>query len=254
MRRSPRLSRFINSVFGYTNIGNYARSRVVIDLFRKLPMKDFERVMDLGAGLGEFTFMLADEMPSTKFLAVEILPERIERLREISVEFGYRNVEIYPDLIETLDLNAAFDFIFAIDVFEHIAEEKMPFKDCYVRLKPGGYLMVKIPNIKQRTVLPERFFEDHNKWLEGAHVGQIYDLEKLTKRFEDEGFTIAHSSASDGILSRIAWEVGFLTRKAGPVMQLAFLPMCKGLILLDRFFFKSAADGNAIQVIGRKSV
>lgn len=252
MRRSPRLSRFINSVFGYTNIGNYARSTIVIDLFKKLPLADFKNVIDLGAGLGEFTFMMADEMPATRFLAIEILPERIERLREIVKKFDYKNVEVYPDFIETLGSKNVFDFIFAIDVFEHIPEEKMPFRECYEKLRPGGYLMIKIPNATQRTILPERFFEDHNKWLEEEHVGQVYDLEKLTRRFKDEGFTIVHSSSSDGLLSRVAWEMGFLTRRAGSVLQLAFLPLCKGLVLLDRVFFSSAKNGNAIQVIGKK--
>lgn len=252
MRRSPRLSKFINTVFGYTNIGNYARSRIVIDLFNKLPLKDFVNVIDLGAGLGEFTFMMADEMPSTKFLAIEILPDRVEKLKEIVRKFDYTNVEVYPDFIETVDAKEAFDFIFAIDVFEHIPEEKMPFKACYEKLRPGGYLMIKIPNARQRTILPERFFEDHNKWLEKEHVGQVYDLEKLTSRFKDEGFTIVHSSSSDGLLSRVAWEVGFLTRKAGSVLQLAFLPFCKGLIHMDRIFFSSGKNGNAIQVIGKK--
>ena len=53
----------------------------------------------------------------------------------------------------------------------------MPFKDALNRLKPGGLLLVKIPNKTQNTILPENWFEDHHHWLEDEHVGQIYDLE-----------------------------------------------------------------------------
>jgi 2-polyprenyl-3-methyl-5-hydroxy-6-metoxy-1,4-benzoquinol methylase len=252
MKRSPALSKLIYNVFGYTSVGNYARSRVVIRLLNQLPLDKFERIIDLGAGLGEFTFMMADQMPKTKFLALEILPERVEKLREIVKKFGYSNVEVYPDLIEKLDADGQFDFIFAVDVFEHIPEEQMPFKDCYKKLKPGGYLMIKIPNAKQRTILPDRFFEDHHEWLEGAHVGQVYDLQRLTQRFKDEGFTIVHSSSSDGLLSRIGWELGYLSRKGGAIPQLLCLPFCKAFVLMDRFFFNGRENGNAIQVIGRK--
>jgi predicted O-methyltransferase YrrM len=252
MRHRPRFSKFVSSVFGYTNIGNWARSRVVIDLFKNLPLKDFRNVIDLGAGLGEFTFMMAEQMPSTKFLALEILPDRVAKLREVVNKLGFKNVEVYPDYIETLEAKEAYDFIFAIDVFEHIPEDKMPFKACYERLRPGGYLMIKIPNVKQRTILPSRFFEDHNQWLEEEHVGQVYDLNQLTSRFKKEGFTIVHSSSSDGLLSRMAWEVGYFARKGGSFFQLAFLPLCKGLVLLDRMLFFSGRHGNAIQVVGRK--
>lgn len=252
MKGSPWLSKLVYNIFGYTNVGNYARSRVVINLLNKLPLEKFKRVIDLGAGLGEFTFMMADVMPDTRFTAIEILPERVQKLNEVVQKFGYKNVEVFPDYIENFTQNEQFDFIFSVDVFEHIPEEKMPFRECYKKLKPGGFLMIKIPNVRQRTILPGSWFEDHNEWLEEEHVGQVYDLNKLTQRFKDEGFSIVHSSGSDGLLSRIAWEIGFLSKKGGSAVQLLFLPFCKGLILCDRFVFKSKENGNAIQVIGRK--
>src|SRR5690606_9393978 len=80
MERYPRVSKLIFWIFGYTNIGNYARAKIVVRLLNKLPLDSFKKIMDLGAGLGEFTFMIAEKMPNTTIVALEILPERIERL------------------------------------------------------------------------------------------------------------------------------------------------------------------------------
>jgi SAM-dependent methyltransferase len=251
MKRSPFISKMIYNIFGYTNVGNYARSRVFINLLDTLPITSFRNIIDLGAGLGEFTFMMAEALPETKFTAVEILPERVEKLKEVVNHFHLKNVDVFSDTIEQLEEDDA-DFIFAVDVFEHISEDQMPFHDCYEKLKPGGYLLVKIPNLTQNTILPDSLFEDHQHWLDDAHVGQVYDLAGLENRFREEGFDIVYSSATDGILSRIGWEVGFLSKKGGSAVQLMCLPFCKAFVLLDPLLYFSKNTGNAIQVIGRK--
>lgn len=252
MKRHPFISRLLYNVFGYTNIGNYARSRVFIRLLHSLPFSSFKKVTDLGAGLGEYTFMMAEQMPHTKFTAIEIMPDRLEKLQRVVDKFQFKNVEIFPDKIEKLQRIGEYDFIFAVDVFEHIHKEEMPFRHCYLKLKPGGYLLVKMPNVTQHTILPGRLFEDHQKWLTEEHVGQVYDLDELSRRIEDEGFTVVHSSSTDGLMSRLAWEIGFLSKKAGAVMQLLFLPLCKALVHLDRILYLPGKAGNTIQVIGRK--
>lgn len=252
MRRSPFISKMVHNIFGYTNIGNYARSRVFIKLLNTLPLASFKNVADLGAGLGEFTFMMAESLPETKFTAIEILPERVERLNEVVDKLHLSNVTIFPDTIDKLDAQEKFDFIFAVDVFEHIPKDEMPFHDCYERLKPGGYLLVKIPNLKQNTILPDSLFEDHQQWVDDAHVGQVYDLKGLKDRFRQEGFDVVYSSATDGLLSRAGWEIGFLSKKGGSAVQLMCLPICKAFVLMDSMLYFPKNTGNAIQVIGRK--
>ena len=256
MKKSPALSKLINAVFGYTNVGNWARSLIVINLFKQLPLRQFKKVLDLGAGLGEFSFMLSDALPNIQITALEIAPDRVAALHRAKAVGNYDNVSVFSDKIEQLPEEGTYDFIFSVDVFEHIYAHEMPFSACYSKLKPGGYLMVKMPNVKQSTILPDRLFEEHNHWLDDEHIGQVYDLADLTNRFTAEGFTIVHSSYSDGWFSRLGWEIGYFAKKGGSASQLLFLPLCKFLVHLDRFLFKtflkSAKSGNAIQVIGKK--
>jgi hypothetical protein len=127
----------------------------------------------------------------------------------------------------------------------------MPFQEAKDALSNGGYFLVKIPTDEQLTILPEDWFEDHHDWLEDEHVGQIYDLEGLKNRFEREGFKVVHASYTDGFWSRLGWEIGYLSKKAGSIPQLLFLPLAKFFVWLDRTVH-TGKKGNAIQVIGQK--
>ena len=129
----------------------------------------------------------------------------------------------------------------------------MPFSDAYNALKKGGHLLVKMPNIKQSSVFPEQWFDAHQEWLMHEHPGQVYTLEDLKHRFESEGFTIIFASRTDGLLSRLAWEIAYLMKQKGTIMQLMSLPLCKALVWADSLFIgQQKRHGNAITVIGQK--
>lgn len=251
MRKWPMAGRLVFAIFGYTSVGNYARSRVFKKLITKLPLQRFSKIMDLGAGLGEYTFTLAKSLPDAHFTAVEILPARVAALNHVVRTEKLSNVEVFDRKIEFLDQPGHYDFIFSVDVFEHILEAEMPFDQCFQKLAPSGYLLVKMPNIHNRTILPQSCFGEHNEWLDKEHIGQVYDLEALKARFTKAGFNIVHASYDDGLLSRAAWELAYFSKKLGSIFQLLMLPLCKFLVILDGIV-PSRKQGNTIQVIGQK--
>lgn len=252
MRKHPRLAKLVYSIFGYTSIGNWARANIFINLLHKVPVTSFHKILDLGAGLGEFTFMIAEALPNAKITAVEILPERIKYLNEVVEKVGFKNIQIIDQKIESIKEANAYDFIFSVDVFEHILEKEMPFEACFEKLKPGGHLLIKMPNVKQLTICPDSWFEEHNEWLEEEHIGQVYNLDDLTSRFKRAGFSIIYASYSDGWISRAAWELSYFTAKGGSFIQLLFLPICKALYFLEYALNQKPKSGNSIQVIGIK--
>jgi len=252
LTRYPLLKKMLIKLFGYTNLGNYARSRIFIRLLKTLPTHRFKQILDLGCGYGEYTFMLAEAFPNSQVTALDIDQERIHTVNRTLNRVGLQNIQLVNHRLEQEPETEKYDFIFSVDVFEHIPEDQMPFAPCHTRLNPGGYLLVKIPNITQRTIFPDHWFEDHQEWLDEEHVGQVYDLEGLTNRFKQVGFDIVHASYSDGLLSRLGWELSYLAKKGGAIPQLICLPLSKLLVRLDHRFHTSQ-NGNAIQVIGQKT-
>ncbi|MEM1214045.1 MAG: class I SAM-dependent methyltransferase [Bacteroidota bacterium] len=252
MRKRPTLAKWIKRIFGYTLVGNYARALTFKDLLAYIPLEDCKKVMDLGCGYGEYAFMMADGMPHATVTALDINQKSIRNIQQIARREELHNLETHNDKIDTLqNREEYYDFIYTVDVFEHIKEEEMPFAQVYEKLRPGGHFLVKIPSRNQLTILPEDWFEDHHDWLEDEHIGQVYELEDLKARFEREGFEVLHASYADGWWSRLGWELGYLSHKAGPILQLLCLPPAKLMVHIDRMM-GNKHKGNTIQVIGRK--
>lgn len=253
MRRRPILAKWIKRIFGYTLVGNYARALTFKELLEQLPLANFRRIMDLGCGYGEYAFMLADALPEATVTALDINQRSVDNIARLAREHSMTNLETHANTIDTLtDRDGQYDFIYSVDVFEHIKEAEMPFAEAYKKLRPGGYLLIKIPSREQLTILPEGWFEDHHDWLEDEHIGQVYELVDLEKRMKDEGFEVIYSVYADGWWSRLGWELGYLSHQAGPVIQLLCLPFAKLLVRLDRLVHRRQS-GNTIQVIGRKA-
>lgn len=251
MKKHPIIAKLVHRIFGYTNVGNYARSLVFIKLIKQLPLQSFTRVLDIGCGYGEFTFMLAESLETVTVTALDVNEERLAAVQRVKEALDIKNVIVHSGKVESLPSGETFDFIYSIDVFEHIDEQEMPFAECFNRLREGGYLFVKMPNVTQKTILPDALFEEHQEWLDDEHIGQVYDLEDLKHRFIQTGFNIVQASYSDGFLSRVAWEIGYFAKKGGSIIQLLFLPLVKLLIHINQLL-NNSTSGNAIQVLGKK--
>src|SRR5437763_17200500 len=92
------------------------------------------RILDFGAGDGVFT-----DMFRARGIAVECLeadPELHDRLRA-------RAANIYSRTTEIAD--GAFDFIYTVNVLEHISDIDQTCSELHRIMRPGGTLFVFVP-------------------------------------------------------------------------------------------------------------
>jgi SAM-dependent methyltransferase len=251
MARYPQLARLIKRVFGYTNVGNYARSLAFQRALQALPLAELRQVLDLGCGFGEYAVMMARTLPQAQITGLELHQRKTDLLRQITAAEGLTNLQPHLGKMETLPPSVQFDLIYSVDVFEHILEPEMPFAQAHTHLAPGGYLLVKMPSREQHLVAPASWFGAHQVWLDEEHIGQVYELADLEARFEREGFEVVYAAYADGWLARLGWELSYFGNKAGSLLQLAVLPLAKLLVRLDQLR-SHPRQGNTIQVIGQK--
>jgi SAM-dependent methyltransferase len=251
MARRPLVSRIVSTIFGYTNVGNFARSLVFRKAIDALPLDQINDVLDLGCGFGEYALMMAKTLPHAQVTGLELQKRKTDLLEKIADMSQSPNLHAHLGMIDTLPPAQRFDLIYSVDVFEHILVPEMPFAPALDRLRPGGYLMVKMPSRTQQIIAPESWFGEYKVWLDEEHIGQEYELEDLKLRFEAEGFEVIYAQYSDGWFSRLGWELNYFCRKVHPVLQLSFLPMAKLFVRIDNLQV-NRKRGNAIQVIGRK--
>ena len=247
----PNLGKLISKTMGTLNVGQYARAEIFKNIIKELPLDNINTILDLGCGQGEYTMMLARAFADKQITALDIEENRISKIYKMSERNGLTNIIPYPGSLDSLQVDEYYDFIYSIDVFEHIAPNQMPFKEVYKKLKSGGLFFVKMPNVTQSNVFPEALFNDHKKWLEDEHIGQVYNLKDLESRLENEGFQVIKSFYGDGIISRLAWEMWFFAKKIRPEFQLLITPLLKLLVNIDRLI-PNKNSGNTIQVLAKK--
>ncbi len=101
-------------------------------------------VVDLGAGVGYFTWRLAEAVgPEGRVIAVDIQPGMIERLKQNLAERGVTNVEtvLGTEADPKLPPGSA-DLVLLVDVYHEIQQPELTMDAVRRALKPDGRLVV----------------------------------------------------------------------------------------------------------------
>lgn len=107
-----------------------------------------------------------------------------------------------------------FDAAFVIAVFEHIPDDAAAARNLYRALKPGGRLIVYVPDTAEHIAA----------WRRGEypdHVRPGYTPEGMRALLEQAGFKVAHCQLENGVYSAVAGEVYYgLSRRMPLLYQL----------------------------------
>jgi SAM-dependent methyltransferase len=148
-----------------------------------------------------------------------------------------------------------FDMAGAFDVVEHIKDEGGALQELYLALKPGGYLLLSVP---QHMFLWSKFDEI------GCHFRR-YEIGELEEKLEVLGFEIQRSSSFNSLLLPVMILSRALTRnkKQGEVDVLdelrisPFLNKMLSLVMLfENYLVKVGIDlplGGSRVIVAKKA-
>jgi len=109
----------------------------------ELGIRGGERVADLGAGGGYFTFRLADAVgPDGIVYAVDVDPEMVAYLRDRAREEGRGNVVPVLAAFDDPKLPEAVDLIFSTNTYHHLKDRSAYFARVAGDLRPGGRIAI----------------------------------------------------------------------------------------------------------------
>jgi SAM-dependent methyltransferase len=251
IRRLGMLGQLYSGVVGMTDVPSYGRFLWFCHVLRRLPAGSITRVMDAGSGMGDFAAWMAEEFPHAHILGVEISAERIRRSERVRTASGLTNLTFEQADLRHLEYEKEFDFIYSVDVFEHIAENRDVICRCHHALRPGGHLLIRIPTERQERMFPDKWFARLHEWSKDEHVGQHFDLEGLSDAMRSAGLEIVEAIQTSGIAGRLGFELSYLLNEyAKPVYAIA-IPLLKGLYWAD-VWTGPKRQGNGIVVLARR--
>lgn len=247
MRLKKRIAEFLLKIppFRLLHMGNYIRQIYFWRSCRKLNMKDFKDALDAGCGHGHYALRFAIKFPWITVTGMDVkknIPEN-----NLPSNFIFRQLSLL-DLSE----RATYDFIYSVDVLEHIQNNRIVLQNFYRSLKKNGYLYVHMPAKRKphaTSIFPERFFADFNKWVDNEHIGEHYSLDELGQCLEEIGFTILNKEHTFGFLGKFVWELDRVTDNRFS-LKLLLSPFLKTLGFLSTIL--KIKDGIGILVLAQK--
>jgi 2-polyprenyl-3-methyl-5-hydroxy-6-metoxy-1,4-benzoquinol methylase len=121
-----------------------------------LPENKGAHILDVGCGAGYFLYFL-DKQGYVNYEGIDISPQQVAHCRahvtpraEVADAFDYLDGK-----------EGSFDMILAHDVLEHVAKDRLAAftKKLFAALKPGGILIVRVPNMSNPLAAHGRYID-----------------------------------------------------------------------------------------------
>jgi ubiquinone/menaquinone biosynthesis C-methylase UbiE len=155
------------------------RDKVAFSYFRA----EHRTIVDLGCGEGIALEKFERDFPEKKAIGVDLEIENIE----ICAEHGL--TAIYADVCALPIPDASFDACLCIDMLEHLKDPQQPLREIKRILKPGGRLLIVVPNDRNFFLARLAFLMFKEAFCDVGHQRQ-WRPRDLVSLLTNEGFTI----------------------------------------------------------------
>jgi SAM-dependent methyltransferase len=134
-----------------------SRALGVANHLRYAEIRPGETILDIGCGGGIDSIIAARRTgPDGVVLALDFLPEMLERTRRAAEEAGLRNVQTVDGEMEAIPLpDDSVDLVISNGVINLAARKARVMAECGRVLRPGGRLCVSDLTVEQQDLPPE---------------------------------------------------------------------------------------------------
>ncbi|WP_026957155.1 class I SAM-dependent methyltransferase [Algoriphagus vanfongensis] len=136
--------------------GNERVFRAYEEVYKLIKTYQPKRILEIGCGIGDVSFRLAEEFPDIEFVGFDISESTIEFGRNV---FNLANLQlVFYENLKELDSflkDQKFDFIFLIDVYEHFDDESIYSFRNLIKNRDNGNTLIffSCPTINHQNYL-----------------------------------------------------------------------------------------------------
>lgn len=137
------------------------------EIVDQMQLKGNERVLDLGAGSGYFSFPISQKLTTGRLFAADVEPEMIRHIHHHAMLKGIQNIEVKLIDPQKPEIPNNIDIVFMCDVMHHIASP-IEWMSGIVKQLPSGaqfhiieFKQGEIPNgpPESAKIAPEKLLE-----------------------------------------------------------------------------------------------
>jgi 2-polyprenyl-3-methyl-5-hydroxy-6-metoxy-1,4-benzoquinol methylase len=105
------------------------------------------RILEIGSGIGNISCFFAEEGKDIVLSDIRAQYRNFLHSRFDQKHINILNIDIVAENFNeaTKDIAQSFDTVFALNVIEHIADDKTAISNMLNLLKPGGHLVILVP-------------------------------------------------------------------------------------------------------------
>ncbi len=174
-------------------------------------------LLEVGCGTGQVLESIAAGSPRLHLAGTEMLVRGLEfcRTRLPQAEFMQMDARAIPYVAE-------FDVVCAFDVIEHIDEDEKVLKQMYRACRPGGGLLITVPQHRWLWSFKDDF----------AHHKRRYSRKELLLKVEAAGFQVTCTTSFVSLLLPLMYLSRLLERapaRFDPQRELEISPLLNGV-------------------------
>jgi methionine biosynthesis protein MetW len=163
------------------------------EMFKNAIRENNKSILDIGCGTGALGLFLRTNQNCNVF-GIEI--------NNAAFQEAEKNLDgVIEGNVETIDIpykNNEFDYIVMGDVLEHLINPMGTTKKLIKLLKPGGKILITVPNVRHWSILISLIFKGKWKYessglLDYTHL-RFFTKKSLHEMLNDSGFKMVNSS------------------------------------------------------------
>jgi trans-aconitate methyltransferase len=204
------------------------------------------RVLDAGCGDGLLSLAMAKHHPTWSLVGVDLREDLLEGARRRAVARGLPNARFVPGNLEAPLPERERDAVTAVECLSEIPDDRQALAMMLEALRPGGVLVVQVPERDWRPVIPG----SPGTWRE--QVRQGYTAEQLQALLQEVGFAEVEVRPTYRSLAAAAQEIRDRIKDRGLFVRLLAFPFLAGAVRLERAGL-TWGRGNALLASAKRS-